>query len=329
MKPLISICMPVYNSAEYLDKCLDCLTNQTHENIEIIMVVDGEMKDDSLEICESWANKDKRIKVVVQEHAGLSTARNTGLNHASGEYIGIVDPDDYIEYDMYEKLLCGIQDEECELCIEGFVEQEDGKLDGIKKECFEGVFSSDDVVEMIIKNEISDFPWNKLYKRELFENLRYPDGNNYYDVGTTYKLIEKAQKIRFIPYAGYHYIKRSGSITGGRRIEDYLDSMEMHIKRFDDLLGRRKELRQILCKDFYGSCVSLAAAGFVSGRKSRIVNATRRKKYNAEIQRIRKENSDCFASVEKMVLAFCVSNSSLGLMYCLGLEQCRRWIKGK
>lgn len=328
-KPKISICVPVYNSAQYLDKCLISLTGQTYKNLEIVLVIDGDMEDNSVEICNSWKKKDERIIVVQQEHGGLSIARNTGLDNASGEFIGIVDPDDYVEAEMYEKLFEGIISNGCDLCIEGYIEQKEGEEDGEKKECFDMIVSAYDAVGMMINDEIGAFPWNKLYSRKLFNNLRYPEHNSYYDVGTTYKLIEKANRVCMIPFAGYHYIKRKNSITGRRRISDYLEAIEMHISRYDDLVLRRPDLIEGLCKDMYDSCVSLAAAGFVSGKKSRDKNKERRKTNNNKIQKIKLDNKMHYTIVKRIVMSLCLSDSTLVLIFCLGLEQIRRWVKGK
>lgn len=329
-KHLISVCVPVFNSAEYLDKCLGSLIRQTYDNIEIILVIDGEMRDDSVEVCESWASIDKRIKVIRQKHGGLPAARNTGIDNASGEYIGFVDPDDYVEKDMYEKLLIGMQsDESIDVCIEGFIEQDEGAYEGVTKECFDRILNSREAVGMMINQKISDFTWNKLYRKELFKDLRYIEGNNFYDVGTTYKLLEKSRKVRLISYAGYYYIRRKNSLTYGRRIPDFLDSLEMYISRYDDLKDRRKDLRRGLCKGVYGSCVSLAVACLVSGKENRIRNSSRKCKMIKRIQEIKNQNRKLYTNLEKTVVDLSASNRAPVLVLCLGLEQFRRWIRGK
>ncbi|MBQ8615735.1 MAG: glycosyltransferase, partial [Clostridia bacterium] len=100
----ISIILPVYNVENYLDKCLTSLVNQTYQNLEIILVNDGS-PDNSGEVCENWAKKDSRIKVLHKANGGVSSARNFGLDNATGDFIGFIDPDDFVELDMYEKLL--------------------------------------------------------------------------------------------------------------------------------------------------------------------------------------------------------------------------------
>ena len=329
MEPLITICIPIYNSAEYIDKCLKTITEQTYHNLEILMVIDGKMHDNSVELCDEWSKKDDRIKVIQQEHGGLPVARNTALDNARGDYIGFVDPDDYIEPDMYERLFSGLSECGAELCIEGYIEQDEGKDDGVSMECYDKILSSSEAVSMMINGIVSDYPWNKLYKKELFDGLRYPENNNFYDVGTTYKFLERSKSVRLIPYAGYHYIRRKGSLTGGRRISDFLDSIEMHIARYDDLKERRSDLIDGLCRGIYGSCVSLAAAEYVSGKRSRIENRSRIKKNELRIREIKRENTERYSLIRKIIMDMCTSSNTLALFVCLGLEQIRRWMFGK
>jgi len=329
-KPLISICIPVYNSAEYLDKCLGTLTSQTYSNIEIIAVIDGDMKDDSVEICEKWAAGNPRIRVIKQPHGGLSVARNTGIDNTRGELIGFVDPDDYVEADMYERLYEGlVSEEDIDMCIEGFIGQEEGTESGIELECNDRVINPYEGVGLMINAKISDYPWNKLYRKTLFDDIRYQAGNNFYDVGTTYKLVERSRKIRLIPYAGYHYIHRKGSLTSGRRIPDFLDSVEMHIDRYYYLITKRPDLRKGLCKGLFRSSVSLGAACLVSGRDSRIENKDRRVKDYNIVEQIINENNKLYSGLEKMILRISRSDLTLVLVISMCLEKLRRLIHGK
>ena len=100
MDDLISVIVPVYNVEEYLDRCIESIVNQTYKNLEILLIDDGST-DNSYNICDKWAKKDNRIKVVHKENGGVSSARNVGLDVATGDYIGFVDSDDYISIDMY------------------------------------------------------------------------------------------------------------------------------------------------------------------------------------------------------------------------------------
>ena len=118
MNPKISIIVPIYNVEKYLPKCIDSIINQTLENIEIILVNDGST-DSCAEIIESYANKDNRIKVIHKKNGGQSSARNMGLDIAKGEYIGFVDSDDWLHYDMYENMYKSIKKVNSDLCVCG------------------------------------------------------------------------------------------------------------------------------------------------------------------------------------------------------------------
>lgn len=115
-QPLITVIVPVYNVEKYLRRCLDSIIGQTYQNLEILCIDDGSI-DNSGEICEQYAARDARIKVIHQENQGLSTARNRGLDAAEGEYIAFVDSDDYILEDMYKKMLAKLLDYNVDLCV--------------------------------------------------------------------------------------------------------------------------------------------------------------------------------------------------------------------
>ena len=211
-KELISIIVPVYNVKEYLDKCIESIVNQTYENIEIVIVDDG--SSDGSEIkCDEWKKRDSRVVVIHQENRGISAVRNTGIQNAHGVYVCFVDADDYIAVDMVERLYCALIDNSVDIAICGYYECIDDKL--IKhfyrskkmidpKDYFESIFEG---------HQIGSYPWNKIYKRELFSDVAYPVGQKYEDVSTTYKLICKCKKIAVITDCLYYYVRHEGSIT--------------------------------------------------------------------------------------------------------------------
>ena len=119
-KPLISVIVPVYNVEQYLPKCIDSILAQTYENLEIILVEDG-TKDSSGVICDEYAAKDARIRVIHKENGGLSSARNAGMEIARGEYFGFVDSDDWIEPEMYENLMALAQKYDADVFVKGYI----------------------------------------------------------------------------------------------------------------------------------------------------------------------------------------------------------------
>lgn len=211
---LISIIVPIYNTSQYLERCVRSICNQTYKNLEIILVDDGST-DGSGAQCDRLAELDKRITVYHKANGGLSDARNYGIDRAHGEYIGFVDSDDYIEPTMYEVLL--------QKCIEHRVKMAccgrfDEYVEHDRKENF--VFSADicwsaeqAIENLLLWKGVDSAAWDKLYDKTLWENMRYPYGEISEDVPITGKLIEKAGAIVHVGVPLYHYCHRDNSIT--------------------------------------------------------------------------------------------------------------------
>ena len=211
--PLISIIVPVYNVEEYLDKCVDSIVHQTYDNLEIILVDDGS-PDNCPKKCDNWAKKDKRIKVIHKKNGGLSDARNKGIEASTGRYITLVDSDDYIENDYVEFLynLLADNDSDMSVCKHRVIYEKAGTLN-----CYTGNFynlNPKEALEMMLYgNDFDLTACEKLYKRELFNNIKYPKGRLFEDSATTYKLIDICNKISFKSEPKYNYFVRSNSIT--------------------------------------------------------------------------------------------------------------------
>lgn len=210
MSDLISIIIPIYKVEEYLDECIISVVNQTHKNLEIILVDDGS-PDNCPAMCDDWAKKDERIRVIHKLNGGLSDARNAGINIASGEYIAFVDSDDYIKPDMMEKLYTAICQENADIAACGILSCEGGKE--TVWGCHNVVGISEQILKMLY-NETS-YPvsaFNKLYLRSCWKELRFPVGKTCEDAFTTYQLIHNSKRIAMIPEALYCYRIRPGSI---------------------------------------------------------------------------------------------------------------------
>ena len=212
----ISIIVPVYNMEQYLERCVDSILAQTYANIEVILVDDGS-KDSSYEICECYAEKDCRVKVVHKENGGLSSARNAGIDVATGEYIGFVDSDDYISPRMYELLAEKLGDSECEIANVMYVRiDEDGKTTPSKvphntnKEISSLQFTKE---LMLHTGDVS--VCTKLFRAEIFDDIRFPDGKLNEDLIFMLQVFTCVKKVAFVSYVGYYYFTRSGSISGG------------------------------------------------------------------------------------------------------------------
>ena len=213
----ISIIVPVYNVEKYLFKCVESLINQSFKDIEIILVDDGST-DNSLNICNEYAAKDKRIKVISQKNAGPSVARNNALQLATGKYIGFVDSDDYIATDTYEKAL-KYMSEDVSLVVWGVNVISDENLPYIKwfeNEYFGLKHSELQNVDDNILFSTAVVPWNKLYRTSIIKshNITFPEGKLYEDNAFWWKYIMCCDKIYFLNEKLHFYNMRSSSLRG-------------------------------------------------------------------------------------------------------------------
>jgi len=227
---LISVIVPVYNVEKYLPQCINSILNQTIKNLEIILVDDGSL-DRSGKICDEFSEKDNRIIVIHKENNGLSSARNAGLEIATGNYLGFVDSDDWLDENMYETLLSLSKDTNADISCCDFFKTANGedKIPPINNEVIksfnniEGLnnFYTDLYTQTVVA-------WNKLYTRTLFDNVIYPTGKIHEDEGTTYKLFYKSNKITYTNRALYYYRKTPNSITTSKFNKKRLDILDVY-----------------------------------------------------------------------------------------------------
>lgn len=231
---MISIIVPIYNVEQYLPKCLDSILAQTNKDIEVILIDDGST-DNSGKIGNRYAKKDARIRVFHTENGGLSAARNLGLDKASGEYIGFVDADDWLDREMYEVLLNTAEALGADIVECGFVQEFMSKR--VEKPAINRMVSAKEAVEALVGGEIQTQVWNKLWKRSLFDTVRFPDGRNYEDIATAYKVFGKA-KVTGVKPCLYHQLQRKGGISQTYSAKNLVDYWLAHKQRYDDLLGK-------------------------------------------------------------------------------------------
>lgn len=231
-KDLISIIIPVYKVEKYLEKCIESVLKQTYTNLQIILVDDGS-PDNCGKICDEYAKKDSRIEVIHKVNGGLSDARNVGIIKAKGKYIGFVDSDDYIKEDMYEILLNLIIEYNADVSICNLYDVIDGKEYIRNKENGIQEYSRLDILkEVLLDKNIQSYAWNKLYKKELFDEIKYPIGKKYEDIGTTFYLFEKCNKIVVTSEPEYYYLKRADSLVNNVTESTILDYTEIIIQRY-------------------------------------------------------------------------------------------------
>lgn len=229
---LISIIIPVYDVEKYLTKCLDSILAQTYSNYEVLLVDDGS-PDCCGEICDEYETKDQRFRAIHIENLGVSVARNIGLSKAKGNYIGFVDPDDYIENTMFEKLIQAIASNNADIVVCGYSSfgKENGKLNIPSH-----IYSCDEAMFALIENDhMPSYLWNKVFKRELFEGISFPQNMRYEDVCVMHKLFLKSNQVYSISDVLYHYFVREDSITGKTRLNKSKELIDSYKQRANDL----------------------------------------------------------------------------------------------
>lgn len=229
---LISVIVPVYKVEPYLDQCVSSIVGQTYRNIEIILVDDGS-PDRCPAMCDEWAGRDARIKVIHKQNGGLSDARNVGVAAAAGQYIGFVDSDDWIEADMYEKLLQSIRESGSDIAacsVEMF--WEDGKKRMLTQQIHCILNAEEAEAALLAESALKHPVWNKLYRSDLAKSIPFAVGKYHEDVFWTYQAVGRAERISIIEDIGYHYLQRSQSIMGDAYSLKRLDALEAHCQRY-------------------------------------------------------------------------------------------------
>lgn len=222
---LVSIVIPVYQVEQYIDKCLMTVTQQTYSNLEIILVDDGS-KDSSPLICDKWAHKDQRIKVIHKKNGGLSDARNVGLSMAIGDYVAFIDSDDWVSTSMIEKLVTSIEDTDADMAVCQFVRVfSNGKVQknpllGVRKQ----VFNRKNFLKYLLKDSaITNHVWRKLYKRRIIPNNVFPKGKTFEDIYAMPSIVEQCKKIVCIDDVEYFYRMNNEGIAHSASIDQIWD----------------------------------------------------------------------------------------------------------
>lgn len=230
---LISVIIPIYNVEKYLSRCLDSIINQSYKNLEIILVDDGSI-DLSSQICMNYVKKDSRINYYKKKNGGLSSARNFGLDIFKGEYVSFIDSDDVVSLDMLKILYDNIKDTNSDISICEVTRFSDKPNFTILNDY--SIFSKEDVLKIILEDKkICNYAVNKLYKRNVIKNIRYPLGKVQEDVGTTYKFIQNSNKVVYTESKLYGYYARENSISKTLNKKFIYDYFSMIEQRQEDL----------------------------------------------------------------------------------------------
>lgn len=246
---LISIVVPVYNVERYLEKCINSIIVQTYDNIEIILVNDGSI-DDSASIIAHFEQLDSRIRSYSQDNGGLSAARNTGIDNANGRYIAFVDSDDYIHPRMIEILYNNLinTDSDISVCDLFWINEGEKTEEFIDNNIT--VYNGINVLRKMIRDDlISVVAWNKLYKREIFNNLRYPVGRLHEDEFVIHRILSQCNRSVYTTAKLYYYIRREGSIVAKTSSKKLEDAMCAFTQRYCWALPRRDKMFTDWCFD--------------------------------------------------------------------------------
>ena len=231
-KDAISVIVPVYNAQPHLARCIESIQNQTYSDFEMILVNDGS-KDDSLTICQEYADKDERIRVIDKENEGASAARNSGLVAASGEYIMFIDSDDWIEPDMFQTLLQSLKRENADVAICNFyIEQSDSDhMDLLPMPFDKRVYVTENVLDGAAQlDNVGKFPyvWNRIYRRDIIElrRIRFdPMFVTGEDLDFNLKYFRHAKKCVILDMPLYHYLKYGTNSLCARYKENLYDTV--------------------------------------------------------------------------------------------------------
>ena len=229
---LISVVVPVYGTEKYLDVCLESLVRQTYGRLEIILVDDGS-PDACPAICDRWAERDKRIKVIHKDNGGLSDARNCGLKETHGEYVIFIDSDDWVEENMLEVLLGNALEHDVDIVNCQFVGEADRtkstklppRYPSMMKTGREGLLLLNK--DKIVTNHV----WRNLFRKELLRDIAFPKGKNFEDIHVMHEIFFKSQKILFIGDVLYHYFINPDGIVKNKNEKNSRDYLEAWMRR--------------------------------------------------------------------------------------------------
>lgn len=264
-KELVTVIVPVYNTEKFLEQCLESIRAQTYDNLEIILVDDGST-DKSGNICDKYAKIDERFVVYHTENKGVSSARNLGIQKASGSYIGFVDCDDWISEGMYEYLysISEMYDADISMCGVSYVSEQGVALQS-RVNCFDDekiILSAKNILKHHLLSYKSPYRinvgvWNKLYKREVLLKIPFPIGKKYEDMFWTYKILGQCSTLVFSNKFHYFYRQRTGSICNSGFSYRYFDNLFANIERYNYINANFVELNGLVTRRFVVDCIEI------------------------------------------------------------------------
>ena len=266
----ISVIVPVYKTEPYLRKCLDSILGQTYRNLEIILVDDGS-PDNCGAICDEYAAGDARIRVIHQENGGVAAARNAGLDLATGDYIGWVDSDDWIEPEMFEVMLSTAMSRDADIVICGRQEHYPDKSFQMGWQQ-EEVLDKEQAMALLIEDDlVRSYLWDKLWRRELFDGVRVPCLKVFEDMAIMYQLFKKAEGIVCLPDVFYHYEHNEASLTMAPSLKSRMDFYQVSRERYGSLAQDFPLLAERLTPVLVEAAVHIWAAYYDTPKEERAI----------------------------------------------------------
>lgn len=314
MKNLITVVVPIYNVEKYIHRCIDSIINQTYKDLEIILI-DDDSPDNCPKICDEYVKKDDRIRVIHKKNGGLSDARNTGIKNAHGKYITFIDSDDWIPKDsiriLYEYLLKNDADIASGFLKETYIYEDDVDYTNLictsydKKAALECLF---------YLHNFSNSASGKLYKTQLFNDIRYPKGKLYEDLGTTYKIFAKANKCISIDKIVYYYFQNEYSIVHSKFSQRRYDALIFANEALDYINNNFPDIINSAYYRIFYECLSIINdMPYFYRDKNKIFKLIRkyRKIVIKDEKLYKKQKNLCFASLFGQVgikMAFKIKN---------------------
>lgn len=256
----ISVIVPVYNGEKYLDRCISSIVNQTYKHLEIIIVDDGSI-DNSGDICEKWKEKDERIVVIHTSNGGVSRARNIALDLARGEYIAFVDADDWIDVDMYDSMIMAMQKTNADICAGGHVLSISDKTVMVYENNAAKLLNRDEAIIAMyagkIRRPLGWELWDKLFRRVLFDNLRFQCNRKVAeDKLLLWQIMKRVNNVYQIPLNKYYYFMREDSVIHNITVKSILDDVCVARHIYIDSLNENDSVINAVKMRYYITLIS-------------------------------------------------------------------------
>ncbi len=287
----ISVIVPVYNNEAYLEKCLNSLQSQTYSNMEFLLINDGST-DASEEICKRFVSDDSRFRYFYQPNAGVSAARNKGLDMATGDYIGFCDSDDWVEPDMYEVLYKLLRDNQAQIAITSFIREVSGIEEPWKDDYTVRTFTPQRAIQEMLKGELfGGYLCNKLFKRSLFQNLRLDTEIAIYeDTLACWEAVRLSEDVVFQDVHKYHYIINTAAAMASTYREKHWTARDAVYKLYDNM-------KQYFPEHIKYAQRSIAVNSYWLAEKMALSNMLTKEKYRILLQDFKTHYTKSVASL--------------------------------